>query len=721
MFCNRRLIPAAALLLLMLLAPQPSRADVIYTVVDSGDSFHGECDVDCTLRDAINEANSNPGLDSIEFNIPGGGIQTISLSSNLPGLSDPVIIDGTSQPGFSGSPLIVLSGFDTDGVGVRFLVGSEGSTVRGLSVTHFPSHGIQIETDDITVERNWIGLDGTGAAAGNDGAGINVSEATSGLIGGDTASERNVISGNVGAGIILGGQAEGVTVSGNYIGLNSAGTAAISNPGGIVIFGNGNTIGGMTIGERNVIADTGGVNVSKIQINGFNNTVINNYIGTNATGTAGLGNGGSGVAIVAGSNNTIGVANAGNLISGNGTGIRIEPGADENYIYANKIGTAANGISQLSNSSAGITVNASSIQIGDTDVVDGNIIAYSGTNGITVDDAASGVRINRNRIFSNSLLGIDLQATGVVALGLPDPNDADDSDTGGNALLNFPEFTADATATNVQIDGSLVTDDSSNYDIEFFVNSQPDSSGFGEGSIFLGAINVNTNEQGFAPISANFSYQLSPGDTITAVTINNGTGDSSEFSMNVTPSGLNPTPTPTATPTSTPTSTPTATPTETPTATPTNTPTSTPEPTSTPAITATATPAPTIGPLDITTKAVPPAPTVVVNGRDVTVTLQIFKISIKKPKPQPALAFALPYELAEAVKRARKTVLYEVTLKRLGSSDVIKKSTKKTVITFKNLKPGDYKATYTAQVIQNKKVIQKTKKSRPATFTVAAS
>src|SRR6266436_4312542 len=61
-----------------------------------------------SLRNAIDIANATPGADMIAFNIPGAGAQTITVNSNLPPISDRLTIDGTTQPGYAGKPLIVL-------------------------------------------------------------------------------------------------------------------------------------------------------------------------------------------------------------------------------------------------------------------------------------------------------------------------------------------------------------------------------------------------------------------------------------------------------------------------------------------------------------------------------------------------------------------------------------------------------------------------------------
>src|SRR6478752_3810629 len=73
------------------------------TVTGTGDTI--AVDGAVTLREAITAANTNadpsgdttpgdPGLDTIAFNIPGAGVRTINLTSALPTITEPVVIDG---------------------------------------------------------------------------------------------------------------------------------------------------------------------------------------------------------------------------------------------------------------------------------------------------------------------------------------------------------------------------------------------------------------------------------------------------------------------------------------------------------------------------------------------------------------------------------------------------------------------------------------------------
>lgn len=71
-----------------------------FTVTNTNDSGPG------SLRQAILDSNGAPSQQTIAFNIGGGGLQTTTPTSPLPAITDPVIIDGTTQPGFAGSPII---------------------------------------------------------------------------------------------------------------------------------------------------------------------------------------------------------------------------------------------------------------------------------------------------------------------------------------------------------------------------------------------------------------------------------------------------------------------------------------------------------------------------------------------------------------------------------------------------------------------------------------
>jgi hypothetical protein len=168
---------------------QSLRSDFVVTNVND----HGVG----SLRQAITDANATGGADRIVFNVPGGGIQTINLTAPLPTISDPVTIDGTTQPGFTGPPLIELNG-SLVGLGAPGLnVMSGNSTIRSLAINRFEGSGIALQTNgNNKIEGNIIGLDPTGTILrGNSGGGITVEQgSTANIIGGASANKRNIIS-----------------------------------------------------------------------------------------------------------------------------------------------------------------------------------------------------------------------------------------------------------------------------------------------------------------------------------------------------------------------------------------------------------------------------------------------------------------------------------------------------------------------------------------------
>jgi hypothetical protein len=92
---------------------------------------------DGSLRQAIIDANATPGTNEIDFAISEGGVQTIRPATALPTVTHSVIIDGTTQPGYAGSPLIDLDGADITPGAAGLAVRTDGSTIKGLAITDF--------------------------------------------------------------------------------------------------------------------------------------------------------------------------------------------------------------------------------------------------------------------------------------------------------------------------------------------------------------------------------------------------------------------------------------------------------------------------------------------------------------------------------------------------------------------------------------------------------
>jgi hypothetical protein len=294
----RRVLLASPAVLLGVLLPASAALGVCSTncirVNDSSDTTHASCDIGgvgtCSLRDAITRSNALQGW-SMQFAI-GSGLKTINILSNLPDIITRGTIDGTTQPGYAGNPIIeVHRGAGTADHGLR--ISADGLvTVRALIINHFSGGAaISFESPGSNfVENCWIGLNNAGTAADGNSTGIFVSTGVGGnTIGGLTASKRNVISGNT-VGLSIRSTNDNQVV-GNWFGTDKTGTVGIPNTTAISITNatsasTGNVIGGDTAAARNVIASgVPAVAAYGVALDECNhNTVKGNYIGTDATG-----------------------------------------------------------------------------------------------------------------------------------------------------------------------------------------------------------------------------------------------------------------------------------------------------------------------------------------------------------------------------------------------------------------------------------------------------
>jgi CSLREA domain-containing protein len=372
----------------------PTPMPTILTVNSSLDTDDGICNLsNCTLREAINAANSNPGSDTIRFSI-GSGLKTISPASQLPFITDTVTIDGSTQPGFNGMPLIEINGTNAGQASGLFLYASN-SVIRGLVINRFSGSGIYSNSPDAPAsgnifEGNFLGTDPTGLLAQKNGQNaIFIAGTINNLIGGTTSQAGNVIAGNVNLQNGL-GRPNGNVIQGNKIGTDSPGTTFL---GGDLIIAGGSyeTIGGTIAGARNIlmrisIGNSGGPS--------FADLIQGNFVGTDVTGTRALGGGGillsGAIGIESVSGNTIGgtTISARNVISGNLTnGITLDyEEVRNNQIQGNYIGVDVTGNQPLG--------NAIGVDLG----------FLSGT-GNTVGGTVTGAR---NTISANRNIGVNL-------------------------------------------------------------------------------------------------------------------------------------------------------------------------------------------------------------------------------------------------------------------------------------------------------------------------
>ena len=572
----------AVALLLLLAGDRPADA-ADFTVNTSDDSDDptpdGACNDgagNCSLREAIQEANATAGPDVIAFNIPGAGPHTIQPSTELPVIQSGITIDGYTEPGASNntappwsagnaSLMIELDGSNAGSAAGLNIIGTS-VVVRGLAINSFDSSGVLIQgSASALVEGNYIGTDVSGAVdKGNGSSGVSIlpGNTQAGIvIGGTDAGDRNLISGNQGNGVILAGGAN-AAVRGNLIGTNAAGDAALPNANfGVRANIGAPVIGGAAAGAGNLISgnDLTGVAIDSAA---DSTQVLGNRIGSNAAGTAPLlspPSGVSGVLVSGASQVVIGgpAPGAGNVISGNPqVGIYIAGSADLLQVKGNLIGTQPDGVTPLPNNNYSVLLvsGAHDNTIGGENITEQNTIAYNDSAGVRLaSDAGVNNYIGPNIIHSNVGLGIDLPPFG------GNPNDQDDPDTGPNDLQNYPVLTSAVNTGSTTIIGTLNSTPNHSFNLLFFANTACDPSGYGEGRTYLGMAVVNTDANGDAAFSEMFAAQVPLGQFITSTA--SDPKSTSEFSqcLPVTGTGGTPTLTPTSTvqPTATPTPTPT--------------------------------------------------------------------------------------------------------------------------------------------------------------------
>ncbi|MGK0189391.1 MAG: hypothetical protein ACI9R3_005208 [Verrucomicrobiales bacterium] len=425
----------------------------VFTVVNTNDSGPG------SFHEAISEANVNAGPDTVAFNIPGAGphrIQQITLLE----VTDPVVIDGYTQPGASpntltlGNNAVLMIELDgslagPDAIGLYISAGQ--STVRGLCINRFPDTGILLDVGNgNVVAGNFLGTDVTGTIArGNGHAGCEAGS-DGNRIGGTAPADRNLVSGNV-VGVQIDPGVNGISrdnvIQGNFVGTDASGTQALPNTEyGIFNIGSqdgfeviGTLIGGSTPGAGNLVSGnrmagaevwhTGAAfGIYSVSRGGL--VIQGNRIGTDVTGEVKLGNQ-SGVMVggnepLTGAGSAIGGTGSGegNLISGNEfSGLRLS--GSSKVVQGNLIGTDVTGTEPLGNGQEGIVLSQSDV-IGGTTPGARNIIScnggYGGIIGVgpgnfIVQGNFIGTDITGTRALNQQAIGIALYLTSNALVG----------------------------------------------------------------------------------------------------------------------------------------------------------------------------------------------------------------------------------------------------------------------------------------------------------------
>lgn len=587
------------ILILLLFVFVISANATVYTVTNTNDSGAG------SLRAAITNVNIYPGTHTIAFNIPTSdpnyisaqGVWKITPATTLPIITrNNVTIDGTTQTTNQGNtnpsgPEILIDGNHLYGSDFAFhLYNVSGATIKSFIIGRF-TVGIEISgsSNNNIIVGNYVGCNYNATDTLSNTHGIEIlSGPYSNTIGGSTANDRNIFSGNTHAGIRV-VNSNSNSIKGNYVGLNRTGDGAVKNYDGISIEGTSkyNMIGGYTAAERNYVSGNDAYGIPVFGTGCNYNVIVGNYVGTDITGTDSIPNTYGVLFDDGASYNRLGgkMSGAGNLLSGNsGYGVFLyNPGTQRDSVIGNFIGTNFSGTVPLSNSIGividgpsykhyidsnvvsanrqnGITIHLvgtdsnmvirnkigtditgtlplgnafDGIRIGEgpqNNVIGlagkGNIIANNGGNGITVMTSAELYnRFTENSIYNNAEMGIDLFPAG------PTMNDAGDADSGANDLMNFPVFqnvNLNTLSGVTTISGTIdytVFSGSNGIKIELF-KSDNDASGYGQGKEYIGSALANA--------AGNWSFSctcLASTDLITS-TATDQLGNTSEFSLN---------------------------------------------------------------------------------------------------------------------------------------------------------------------------------------------
>lgn len=461
-----------------------TRSDVVDGDVSSLAALDGQRGGDgkISLREAILAANATPNVtgspDRIEFNLGSNSPGAIDLANALPTITGAVVIDGTTHPGYADAPTVMLRYAGSGNYTALTLgAGSQGSTIRGLSIHGAFYHGIAVLSAGNVIELNRIGISPSSPTAGAISRdGINLSSNADGAV-----VRQNQIGNTLLESAIDIGGADGVLVQDNQIGVNGADALSIHTHGILVHDGaSGAVITGNTIG---------GSQTAAIRLSGSATGAVvqGNFLGTDATGALDLGNSGIGIWIDNGA--------SGNLIGGPSAGAG-------NLILHN----------------------------------DGRAIAVSSDSVAPLNNAILGNRIDDNG-YGIDLLGA---GETIAAAPVATANDTGDADAGPNGLQNTPVLLhARLVGAAIVLTGTLDSTPNTTFRIEFFTDPTPDLGDHGQAATMLSALSVTTDATGHVAFNLVLaSPGLLAGTPITATATRYDTGSgvwggTSEFAVNV--------------------------------------------------------------------------------------------------------------------------------------------------------------------------------------------
>lgn len=473
-----RILHAAAVTLALVAESSLAVPFVVTTADDAGPG---------SLRQALLDANAAAGADEILFDIPGDGPHTIALLSQLPTSTGTLLIDGYSQPG--ASPNTLAQGWDAEirieidalalasARGLQLIEGP-GSELRGLAIFNVRGVSIQVEADDAVVAGNVVGMradartpnqiGATHLVGGQGAIAAHRSRVEGGRrirIGGPAPADRNLVAGTTNgisaqSSFFPTPRIEDLVIENNWLGLDGSGLGVVA------------------------IAQQG------IPVNSAQGTIVRDNV----------------IVMPGGGVNQVGP------FVGGGLAIPVEHSLDT-VIEGNRIGVdpvgdgLSVGLVPFGGGSGGIRLRLAITQggrLGDPlDPARGNLIGYTHTPGITLEEGAGRIALAGNRIISSGLQGANDLAIDLLLPSGPNINDLLDVDSGSNDLQNHPELdTAVADATTTAVSGTLGSEPDTLFRVEFFAATFCPANGRGPAQSVLGSIEVTTDAQGDAAIDA---------------------------------------------------------------------------------------------------------------------------------------------------------------------------------------------------------------------------
>ena len=467
-----------------------------YTVVNTTDADPG------SLRWAILQANQGTGPCSIVFDLPGPGVQTISVQSPLPTIIRPVVIDGTSGPGYTGQLRIQVDGRATAGADGLVLAGGS-SHVKGLVITRFQGAGIVLQGGGgNVVQGNALGTDRTGRAALPNRDGVLVVGSSANTIGGMLAGEGNLISGNSANGIEIRLDSQDLDSAGNVILGNLIGTTAerVLGPrqcGRRHPHQPRDPEYHRRPGQRGRQRDLGQPQRPRDQLlrrADAHPGQLDRHDGRRAECPREQARRDLSRRLLLQHDRRRDSQLRKRHRREFRPWHRHGAGASGNAFQGNFIGTDRQGTLHLGNQGNGVNLGSSDNTVGGLSSGSGNTIAFNGSGVIGAGVQLVGL-VDQNSILSNSIH--DNAGLGINLGNGPTPNHPPDSGPGPNDFVNYPVFSSAQTdGATTTLHGSVSGAPGTSLTVQVFSSPTPDPSGFGEGLSLVGNFQTSTDSRG---------------------------------------------------------------------------------------------------------------------------------------------------------------------------------------------------------------------------------